>query len=84
MTSYELFVEQAKKCGITNTEFISELYNKVEKAFSPYYDNESIYLRKDSAMQVNYLLRKFGVKLELPYSTTDSSEIVHTYKILIL
>ncbi len=85
MTSYELFMKEARNCGLDESK-ATRIYDKLYSHFDPLICEESrgfIRLTTDEAILASFLLTKFGAKIRRVNYTTVK-EMEHNYKIKLL
>ena len=85
MTGFDLFMKEAKECGLDLTK-ARLLYENLAKALDPTeerWGRKRVELTNDEAILASFLLAKFGAAVRTTYSTTRS-EIVHEYEIELL
>lgn len=86
MTSYDLFMKEARNCGFDDYTKAKMLYDELYRHFDPILCEESsgfIRLTTNEAILASFLLTKFGAKIRRVTYTTRK-EIEHNYKLKLL
>ena len=85
MTSYELFMQEARNCGLEDSK-ATRIYDELYAHLHPTLCEETsgfIRLTTDEAILASFLLTKFGAKIRrVNYTTVKEEE--HMYKVKML